>query len=115
MKDLCGAWGGDPGTQKTDKEKQEREIEESEQVYWEKRLTRQSMEDMVNRVTGINQGNIRAAISTNGSLGKKLNEISYSRMSGLKDSPNLIAGQSLFFAYWFGQVFISPEQQANIF
>jgi hypothetical protein len=29
MKDLCGAWGGDPGTQKTDKEKQEREIEES--------------------------------------------------------------------------------------
>ena len=69
------------------------EIEESEQVYWEKRLTRQSMEDMVNRVTGINQGNIRAAISTNGSLGKKLNEISYSMMSGLKDSTNLIAGQ----------------------
>lgn len=41
------------------------DIEAAEAVYWDKRLTRQMAEDMVSAQTGINQGNIRAAIEAN--------------------------------------------------
>jgi hypothetical protein len=44
------------------------DIEAAESVYWDKRLTRQMAEDMVSAQTGINQGNIRAAIEANTSV-----------------------------------------------
>ena len=44
------------------------DIEAAEADYWEKRLTRQMGEDMVSAQTGINPGNIRAAIEANTSV-----------------------------------------------
>lgn len=44
------------------------DIEAAEADYWEKRLTRQMSEDMVGAQTGINPGNIRAAIEANTSV-----------------------------------------------
>lgn len=69
------------------------EIENAEQGYWEKRLSRQCMEDMLSRMTGINQGNIRSAIQSNYNLGKKLLEMEYILLGNLKDSQLLPSGQ----------------------
>ena len=44
------------------------DIEAAEAGYWNKRLTRQMSEDMISAQTGINQGNIRAAIEANTSV-----------------------------------------------
>lgn len=69
------------------------EIEEAEQIYWEKRLTRQCMEDLVSRMTGINQGNIRSAIQANYNIGRKLLEMEYAMIGNLKDAQLLPSGQ----------------------
>ena len=45
-----------------------REIEEAEERYWEKRLTRQAAEDVVSQLTGVHSGNIRANIQAKTSL-----------------------------------------------
>jgi hypothetical protein len=47
------------------------EIEASEKNYWERRLTRQCVEEMVSRSTGINPGNIRSIIQSECALGEK--------------------------------------------
>lgn len=69
------------------------EIEEAEQTYWEKRLTRQCMEDLVSRMTGINQGNIRSAIQADYNIGRKLLEMEYAMIGNLKDTQLLPSGQ----------------------
>lgn len=69
------------------------EIEETEQAYWEKRLTRQCMEDLLSRMTGINQGNIRSAIQADYNIGKKLLEMEYAMLGSLKDAQLLPSGQ----------------------
>ena len=45
-----------------------REIEDAEERYWEKRLTRQAAEDVVSQLTGVHSGNIRANIQAKTSL-----------------------------------------------
>lgn len=45
-----------------------KEIEDAEERYWEKRLTRQAAEDVVSALTGVHSGNIRSNIQAKTSL-----------------------------------------------
>jgi len=62
------------------------EIENAEKGYWERRLTRQCIEDMASRTTGVNPGNIRAIIQSNCKVGEKFLELQNLLLEDFKEA-----------------------------
>lgn len=68
------------------------EIEAAEKGYWDKRLTRQAMEDAMSAATGINQGNIRSIIQADLELKNKFLYIQDGLLNNFRDKT--IKGQN---------------------